>query len=66
MDKPKVSLRSFRVEDEIWEAAQEAAAERDENVSQVLRRALKEYAGPQYAGRGTGAPPGPTTEERTS
>lgn len=43
----KVSLRTFRVEDEIWEAAQAVAAARDETVSQVLRRALKEYAGNQ-------------------
>jgi predicted transcriptional regulator len=50
----KVSLRSFRVEDEIWEAAQAVAATRDETLSQVLRRALKEYAGEPPAKRRTG------------
>lgn len=66
MTETKLSLRSFRVADEIWEAAQEAAAARDESVSDVLRRALREYAGTQQdAGRGTGAPPGSSTEERT-
>jgi predicted transcriptional regulator len=49
-------LRTFRVEDDVWEAAQAVAADRDETVSQVLRRALK-----QYIAANTNQP-----EERTS
>ena len=37
-------LRSIRVPDDIWEAAQKVAAERGESVSEVIRRALKRYA----------------------
>jgi len=31
------------VPDDLWEAAHEAAAERGENLSEVIRRALEQY-----------------------
>ncbi|MBN0040193.1 hypothetical protein JN535_08440 [Cellulosimicrobium cellulans] len=37
------TLRNVRVADEVWEAAKERAAENDETVSEVIRRALVEY-----------------------
>lgn len=35
--------RSIRVEDELWQAATEAAEHRGENLSDVLREALRQY-----------------------
>lgn len=35
--------RNIRVDDELWKAAQARAAENDETVAQVIRRALREY-----------------------
>lgn len=35
--------RAVRVEDELWQAAQDRAAERGETVSDVIRRALQRY-----------------------
>ena len=40
----KIPLRSVRVADPTWEAAQRRAAERGETVSDVIRRALRRYA----------------------
>jgi len=37
-------LRAIRVAPEVWGPAQERAAENDETVSDVVRRALIEYA----------------------
>jgi hypothetical protein len=37
------TLRAVRVPDELWTAALEATAERGETVSDVIRRALREY-----------------------
>lgn len=50
-------LRTVRVDDETWESASQAARERGENVSAVIRRALREYvtATPQDP---SGPPPG--------
>jgi hypothetical protein len=42
-NKPKTPLRSFRIPDEVYEAAQAKAAERGETVSDVVRRALERY-----------------------
>jgi len=39
----KIPLRSVRVADPTWEAAQKRAAERGETVSDVIRRALERY-----------------------
>lgn len=36
-------LKSFRVSQELWDAAQVKAAEKGETVSDVLRRALERY-----------------------
>lgn len=36
-------LRSVRIPDDIWQAAQERAAEKGETVSAVILRALKRY-----------------------
>jgi hypothetical protein len=35
--------RTLRVEDERWEAAKAKAAERGENLSEILRQRLREY-----------------------
>lgn len=42
-NKPKTPLRSFRIPDDIYEAAQRKAAEKGESVSDVVRRALDRY-----------------------
>lgn len=36
-------LRSIRVADEIWLPAQKVAAERGDNLSEVIRAALERY-----------------------
>lgn len=36
-------LKSFRVSQELWDAAQVKAAERGETVSDIIRRALERY-----------------------
>lgn len=43
-NKPKTPLRSFRISDEVYEAAQKKAAEKGESVSDVVRRALERYS----------------------
>ena len=42
-NQPKTPIRTVRVGDSLWEAAQDAAAQRGETVSDVVRRALEEY-----------------------
>lgn len=42
-NKPKTPLHSFRCPDPLWEAAKAKAAEREENLSDVLRSALERY-----------------------
>jgi predicted HicB family RNase H-like nuclease len=42
-NQPKTPIRTVRVGGPLWEAAQKAAAERGESVSDVVRRALAEY-----------------------
>jgi hypothetical protein len=41
--RPSNPARAVRVEDALWKAAQERAAERGETVSDVIRRALERY-----------------------
>lgn len=41
---PKTPLRSFRIPDDVYEAAQAKAKERGETVSDVVRAALERYA----------------------
>jgi hypothetical protein len=43
-NQPKTPNRAIRVPDELWKAAQAKAAERGENISTVIRRALLLYA----------------------
>ena len=43
-NQPKTPHRSIRVPTPLWERAQTRAAERGENLSTVIRRALEEYA----------------------
>lgn len=43
-NKPKTPLHSFRVEDELWEAAKSRATERGETLAAALRRFLKRYS----------------------
>lgn len=42
-NQPKTPARAVRIEDDLWRAAQEKAAERGETVSDVIRRALRRY-----------------------
>ena len=42
-NQPKTPLRSVRIPDDLWQAAQTRAAERGESVSDVIRRALERY-----------------------
>ena len=44
------TIRSIRVSDEIWDAAKEATELEGETISDVVRRALIEYAGARTAG----------------
>lgn len=51
-----IPLRSVRVPDEEWRAAQQEAKLRGETVSEVVRRALRKY------GRGSRGTTGPEVE----
>jgi hypothetical protein len=42
-NQPKTKIRTVRVPDDIWRAAQAKAAERGETVSAVIVRALRRY-----------------------
>ncbi len=42
-NQPKTPTRAVRIEDGLWLAAQQKAAERGETVSDVIRRALQRY-----------------------
>lgn len=42
-NQPKTPLHSFRVDDELWEAAKNRAEERGENLSDALRKFLRRY-----------------------
>lgn len=41
----RVPHRTVRVPDDEWEAAKAKAAEKGETLSEVIRRALRRYAG---------------------
>lgn len=41
----RVPLRTVRVPEDLWQAAQAKAASEDESVAQVIRRALRDYTG---------------------
>lgn len=40
---PRTPIRSFRIPDDLWEAAQHAAQQNGESVSDVVRRSLERY-----------------------
>lgn len=42
-NQPKTPMRSFRIPDDVYRAAQEKAAAKGESVSDVVRRALERY-----------------------
>ncbi|WP_207573592.1 YlcI/YnfO family protein [Mycolicibacterium bacteremicum] len=42
-NQPRTPLRSFRIPDELYAAAQAKAEEKGESVSDVVRRALERY-----------------------
>lgn len=44
-DRSATKVRAVRVSDDVWEAAQRKATENGESVSDVIRRALVDYAG---------------------
>jgi antitoxin component of RelBE/YafQ-DinJ toxin-antitoxin module len=42
-NQPRTPARAVRVEDGLWQAAQQQAEQRGETVSDVIRRALQRY-----------------------
>jgi predicted HicB family RNase H-like nuclease len=42
-NQPKTPIRSTRIDDKLWRAAQVRAAARGESVTDVIRRALERY-----------------------
>lgn len=42
-NQPKTPLHSVRVDQDLWEAVQRIASDRDETVTDVIVRALKRY-----------------------
>lgn len=42
-NQPATPNRTIRVPDDLWEAAQRAAADNGETVTDVIRRALERY-----------------------
>ena len=44
-NQPKTPQRTVRIPTDLWEAAKAKAAERGENLSDVIRRALVRYVG---------------------
>lgn len=42
-NQPKTPVRTFRIPDDLWNAAQAKAADRGETVSDVVRKALERY-----------------------
>lgn len=42
-NQPKTKARSIRIDDALWAKAQARAAERDESVTDAIRRFLERY-----------------------
>lgn len=42
-NQPKTTAKTVRVPEPLWEAARAKAGERDETISDVVRRALSNY-----------------------
>lgn len=47
-NKPKTTIRGVRVPDEEWHPAQAKAKAEGETVTDVVRRALREYVGEKH------------------
>ena len=45
-NQPKTPHRVVRIDDELWHAAQAKARDNGETVSEIIRRALREYVKP--------------------
>ena len=43
-NQPKTPQRTIRISDDLWARAQRRAAERGETLTDVVRRALEDYA----------------------
>lgn len=43
-NQPKTPMRSFRIPDDVYDAAKAKAAERGETLTEVVRKALERYA----------------------
>ena len=43
-NKPKTPMKSFRIPEDIYRAAQAKAAEKGETLTDVVRKALERYA----------------------
>ena len=41
--RPAMTMRSFRIPNEVWLAAVAKADERNENLSEIIRQALERY-----------------------
>lgn len=42
-NQPKTPTRAIRIEDGLWHAVQQKARQRQETVSEVIRRSLRDY-----------------------
>jgi predicted transcriptional regulator len=42
-NQPKTPKHGVRISDDLWQAAQRVAADRDETLTEVIRRALERY-----------------------
>lgn len=49
-ERVKTPIRTVRVDDELWQRAQEKATRRRETVADVIRRALLAYVGDELEG----------------
>lgn len=52
-NQPKTPHRMVRVDDDLWAAAKEAAADEGTTVSEVIRQGLREFVGASAASRGS-------------
>lgn len=43
-NQPKTPIRSFRIPDDVYDAAKAKAAERGETLTDVVKKALERYA----------------------
>jgi predicted transcriptional regulator len=55
-NQPKTPTRTVRIDDELWQAAQSAAARNHESITDVIRKALRDYVS-RTNSRGTARAP---------